>query len=667
MDSVLSIFARPEFALKRYAVLALFTLAAWAFGRRLTARIRYRSGLEATLLSTAIGIGALATGLMGLALVGLLRPVWIVLFLGATQIASWRVWRDELPKLTTWLGSRRPLSEALVAVLTGVALSALLLLPLYPPVEFDAVLFHLPFAAAIEGAAGMEFFEHLRYPVFPALTEVLYATVLTLGDSLMPAMVHFLCFLLVAALLFHWARERASAEGGTGRRAGYWAGLVWLGTPTAVYAGTAAYVDCALALFVTVALFCLGRHWRTDETPGPLPGSSPLPFAAATKYHGLFFVLVLLAYLTVWTLRRRRPRRALLAGLAFLVLVAPWYGHIYLRSGNPIFPFSPRTFGWGPWSYDLQHAPEVRVKGGDFETQSTAETVRPIDPDTARFWLRVSRMNLPRLDDHLLDLFLDPEEIGGRPLSPLLLPLLALGLGLAVRRAWARPLFAILALYFVFWSLTGRDPRYLLPVLPVWILLGACALDRLLRWSTPGRLAPVGVVAGIALSIPPLAMASLGAAEIVWWNRHLPMGEKATREFIVRRHPAAATIFAYNDLADDDTRLYGFFAENLRYYSEGRQIGDWFGRHRYATFLALVPHPAALHRWLADLDVDYVFYPDLTWRSVRVSRWELPPVDSLRSHFEPVYTDSHATLLRVRDGAEIDPLPATGSPQDPPG
>ena len=114
MDSVLSIFARPEFALKRYAVLALFTLAAWAFGRRLTARIRYRSGLEATLLSTAIGIGALATGLMGLALVGLLRPVWIVLFLGATQIASWRVWRDELPKLTTWLGSRRPLSEALV-------------------------------------------------------------------------------------------------------------------------------------------------------------------------------------------------------------------------------------------------------------------------------------------------------------------------------------------------------------------------------------------------------------------------------------------------------------------------------------------------------------------------------------------------------------------------
>lgn len=649
MDSLLSIFARPEFALKRYAVLAILALMAWAFGRRLTRKVPYGSDFEATLLSTAMGLGAISTALMGLALVGLFRPLWIGIVLAGTQVASWRVWRDEFPKLRHWLGVRRPAGTAAIAILTGVSLSALLLLPLYPPVEFDAVLFHLPFADAIHDAQGVEFFEHLRYPVFPALMEILFALVLTLGDSLMPALVHFLCFVLVALLLFHWSSVRSSP------RSGYWAALVWLGTPTAIYAGTSAYVDCGLTLFVTAALFCLGRHWESDRTAWLFAASCFIAFACATKYHALFFVVfAFLPYVAIWTVRRRQPRVAVVALLVAALLVLPWYGHIYLRSGNPIFPFSPRTFGWGPWTYDLKHAPEGRLIDGVFENRTTQETITPIDPDTARFWFRVSRMNLPRLDEHLLDLFLEPEKIGGRPLSPLLLPLLPLALGLAIRSPSARPLFATLLVYFIFWSMTGRDPRYMLPILPIWMLLGTEGLDRLLRWLTPDRWASLGTALGVVLTVPPLAMASLAPAEMVWWNRALPMGEEATRAFVTQRRPAAATIFAYNDLAGDDSSLYGFFAENLRYYSVGLQIGDWFGHNRYATFMVLMGHPPALHQWLSELGVDYLFYPNpQNWRATRVRRFDVPPPTELESHFEAVYADPYATLFRLRAPAEI--------------
>ena len=651
MDPSTTPFDLAIFTLPPYALLALIAAVSWALGRRLTRRVPFRDDLEATVLSTTIGLGALATALMLLALAGLFTPTWIGLLIAATQVVSWRSWREEFPKLFEWLGRKGSVAVALAAIITAAALSPLLILPLYPPVEFDATLFHLPFARAIQEAHGIEFFEQLRYPVFPALADVLFALALTIEGDLLAALVHLLCFVLVALLIFHWGRLKSSP------RAGYMAALVWLATPTAVYAGTSAYVDCALALFVTAALFCMERHWKTEQLAWLMAAGCCVAFAAATKYHGLFFAGVYVMYVAVWAARKRRVRQALAAlGIAVL-LASPWYGHIVMRTGNPIFPFAERTFGWSDWAFNLVDSPELESTDGGFERRTVGDLAVQHPWSSTRFWVAISSLTLKHFPTHLVELFTHPENMGGRPLSPLLFLLAPAALGLAIRSRTARWLFLILVAYLVFWNMVARDARYLLPVVPIWSLLGCVGLDRAIRWLSPGRWMDVGHLVGVSLSLLVLAVASSNLAEMVWKNRLLPMAPKTRQAFVVWRHPEASALFAFNELADDETRLYGLFAEKLRFHNTAVQVGDWFGPNRFATVMAMMRRPDALHAFLEELEIDYLFYPRPTMSGRRsVGKWGLPPASSLASHFELVYAGSHAGLLRLRRPEEIEVL-----------
>lgn len=640
---MLHLFDIPLFVLEHYLLLGLLVAPAWALGRRLLRGVPFPSHLEANILAVPIGLGSLAVGLMCLALVGLFRPIWIVGLVASTQIVAWSSWRRELPRLRSWLATGIRRRSLLVVAALALVIAPLVVLPLYPPNEFDAVMFHLPFADAIVDNHGIEFFEDLRYPVFPALVEIQFAAALLFGNDLMPALVHFLYTGLVALLLFAWGRRKGR------HRAGLWAALLWLGSPVVVYNGTAGYVDCAVALFATALIYALAQHFRSRDASWLYVAAACAGFAAATKYHGLFFAALFGGWAIFSALRERRWRPPLVATGVLVLVISPFYGYIVGHTGNPIFPFAPDVFGVSQWAYELKNAP-YPVEAGD-PLDLTEEEIRAMLPKYEEKRLGFKARSVPKFARKALEFFTEAYPFGGRPVSPFFLVLLPFALGMALVSAEARVLLLIFGGYFAVWNTTGRDPRYMLAVLPLLALLSARGLDRSVswvsRWTRPGSRAASALVTVVFA-----ATTATIAAETVWTHRTLPTDQEERARYLTRRFSVYPAIRFLNEEIGE-ARVYGVFTENLRHYARGALLGDWLGPQRFRHVVVLRHDLPGLASWLRSLGVEYLLLPDLEhWRPNRLQQYPLPRPELLPTVFEPVYENEAATIYRLRAQAE---------------
>ncbi|HLE83265.1 MAG TPA: glycosyltransferase family 39 protein, partial [Thermoanaerobaculia bacterium] len=347
--------AQPAGAGAYLVVLALL-LAAYLPGRALAGAVPFASRSERIAVSLALGLVAEATLAFGLGLAGWFTPVAAGIGLALLQLPAAtlrRRWAAERPRDRSF----RQASPALRAAAAGTALGLLLLgaylatLALYPPLGFDATMYHLPAAREMVESQRLPWLPDSRFPVFPQLNELLFALTLLAGDDGAARCLELALAGLVALGLYAWVAEKG------GRRAGVWAGALWLGSPYVVLYGADAYVDVGLALFGFLAVAAVDR-WGTTGQPrwaalaGVFAGA-----AAGVKYQGLFFVALVPIAVLVPVLGRERTggrgRRARVAALALgaaLLTAGPWYGRMLQATGNPVFPFFPEVFGESAWS-----------------------------------------------------------------------------------------------------------------------------------------------------------------------------------------------------------------------------------------------------------------------------------------------------------------------------
>ncbi|HXO26212.1 MAG TPA: glycosyltransferase family 39 protein, partial [Thermoanaerobaculia bacterium] len=241
---------------------------------------------------------------------------------------------------------RAPLARLALLLIAGGA--PFLLLALYPPIDPDPGIYHLPFARGFMESPGLPFFANLRFPIFPQLGELLFAIGLRLDGTTGAHLVEGTMALFTALLLWVWGRDTG------GETAGLLAAALWLGNPMVIFLGSTAHVDVGLACFVFAGLYCLERTRTDPRAAWPVLAGAFLGGAAAVKYLGLFF---LAAGAAAMVLRRQRRLAAAFA-LAALAVTLPVYAHILHRTGNPAFPFFPQVFGFTEWTHDLGLRPE---------------------------------------------------------------------------------------------------------------------------------------------------------------------------------------------------------------------------------------------------------------------------------------------------------------------
>ena len=502
----------------------------------------------ALLLLTAAGAGTLAAGpregialraALGLALFGqacfflaALGQLSALPLIGLTVVAI-------AGGALRFQSIERPGPSILIASALGI--TPLFVLALYPPLAFDETLYHLPFVRALAGDGALRFLTEMRFPVFPQIHELLCVPVFLLAGDVATHLVSLAEVLVTAALLIEWGCRHET-------RAGWLAAALFLGSPLVIHLSTVTYVDAALTLFVAAGFYALDR--QRFALAGLFFGT-----ACSVKYLGGYFAFAaLVIVITAIGRIADRRRAATVFTIACAAAALPTTVWIALATHNPLFPF----VGTSLWS--LPSLPAITFG------EHVIRMLRVMwDVTFAR-----DRMNFQP------------------PITPLLIALVFIVLGAAMRNARARWVVLLSAGYVVLMSFLPQDSRYLAPLLPLVSVVAAVQIAA--RWPRATTLlALLAVAPGVAyagyrialLGKPPANAAQRGA----WLARHVPA------------YPAL--------LRAGNERIYVCGGEQLKDYAGGALLGDFAGPFSYQRILAGANGTAAIAPRLRAIDVRY--------------------------------------------------------------
>lgn len=462
--------------------------------------------LELVAFSTAAGLNLLSTYTLACGLAGCLHSRFVLL--PPVLLAAWasvRFWRrrqasgNSKPLLgppprsggarnstlpsperrgplgLRWLWLAAPF--VVVIVLGGVQ----------PPNDFDVREYHLQAPKEFYQRGSVGFLPHNVYASMPLGAEMhCLLAMVAAGDWWLGAVAGktaMAATTLLAAMALFCAGERFFAS----RFAGMMAALVYLSTPWIVQLSTSGLIDGVLACYLLLAgyavLLC-SRPIKSRHPESELPSLRLVALAGylagaavSCKYPAVLFVVVPLLVGIVWMSRPRSPRAdpgapgtrshvsssagpssGLMLGVAislgsFLLATALgcglWFAKNWVLTGNPTYPLLASVLDG-----------KTRDKAKDDQWNRVH---RPHD-FSARAWAADMGRVL----------------LGSEWLSPLVMPLAALGLIVRDRRRLVLALLAWFAFIIsVWWLLTHRIDRFWLPSLTLVALMAGVGA----QWS----------------------------------------------------------------------------------------------------------------------------------------------------------------------------------------
>jgi hypothetical protein len=596
------------FASIRFAVVVAIALAGYGLGAPILGRLHPATRGEGAALGITLGLGVLGTASLLLGLAGALTRVTATILIGAgVGLAVFTLGRRRAEGVEHAPG-RGWLGKATIAI-GGAAIALAFARALYPPTAFDATLYHLPMAKAFAAHGRVAPNPDLRFPVFPALNEVLFADAMLLCDDVSAQLVQTLFFALVTLGVAAWGTRDGGAP------AGLWATALWIANPVVFSLASVAYVDMGLTAFAFFAVDACGRWLESDDTGWARLAGVFAGFAAATKYSGLFFVGLVAALLILRLARREAPaRRALLVfSAAAAVAGGAWYALEWTWTGNPVWPFAGRIFGLPFWS---------------------STDVASLHWSLGSYGWGRSLGDLLRLPFRLL---VDRPGAGPRVL-PLLFLFYPVAVWAAFRRRELRWPAAAAAAYVLFWFATTQQVRFLLPAVPLLSVLGASGLSAAVErarnpWRRRSRIAMTIGMAILVTAALAVVFRSVGTEPT------LPT-TPLERERYLERLPSYPFYRDMNRRWGAGYTVYAFHDEHMTYDCDGRHLGDWFGPNRYAD--APLTTARALFDWLRERGVSHL----LVNQSKTITR--LPVDAEFPALFERVYANGPVVAYALR-------------------
>lgn len=595
------LFNATGFLISSAAGFAVIAVSSWLFGETLLERLSLSRRPLRWALAATVGLGLISQSMFVLGLLGLLQRGVVVTLLLLGHVACHRTWRSLAS--ARWSPPYRWRRLALWCGVGTVVAAPFYILALYPPTGFDATVYHLPYARFFIEGGRLAFLPDLRFPVFPQAGELVFTLAFLLSGEIAAKLTQLWAMILTAGLLVEWGRQWPHS------RLGVWAAALWLGNPLVAWLGASAYVDISLTLYVTAALYAWSRWDQTSDRRWLWLTGAMIGMAAATKYLGLFFCAALGVLILVRATGKRQIRPLLIFCTVALAIMAPWYLRIVYHTGNPVFPFYAPIFGASEWASFHDHAlAPVSADGGagatglwDVITRQTARVGEGLG-----FLLRVPWTAI--FDRGLFN--------WQAPVSPFYLFLLPLGAPLALFEKGSRRLLILVMIYGLFWLTTIRDLRFLIAIVPA---LNIILVAAFLRGSAIRSFFNRKKSAALLVSLVLLAPGWAYAGYKIWERGRPPMTPQERGGYLNRQVPGHEAIQALNEREGADYTVYTLYGPFLRYYAEGRFLGDWFGPARFSRVTAVLGDGRALHAELRGLGADYFLVRRLEARALMPS------------------------------------------------
>lgn len=367
--------------------------------------------------------------------------------------------------------------DRIVLAMIAIPVALALVASLAPPTAKDTLLYHFALPKAFLAQGNIAVVEG-NIASYLALGTEMHAVWAMLAGNLAnsrvgeaaASVVTFAFFPLVLMTIFGWARQAGVARG--------WAVIATLmaaSVPTAFHVASSAYVDLALALFVTLAIYGLCRWWSGLEKGWLILIAVFLGAALSIKLTAVF---IFAAFALVIALRARVAEgtgggagRVFASGSAALVLAAviasPWYLRTWAETGSPVFPFYMSIWKGEAPGWDVERS--NLFQGMNSQYGGVNKTA--LDYLAAPWNLSVAAQ--PEAAEYF-DGVLGIGFLFG-------LPILIWGLWKYDLSVEVKIAAGIAGIMFLFWLFSSQQLRYLLPVLPalaVGIVASAQAISK---------------------------------------------------------------------------------------------------------------------------------------------------------------------------------------------
>ncbi len=582
-----------QFTLLHFIFLLAVCLLSFIIGARITSSIKYHSLSERFSVSTVLGLGiiglfiyvlGLFKGLYGRILIPLLLVMVIIALI--TWPGGWKI-KDRLSNLRELRGQIR-IYHIILIILLAVIVVLTFKFPLYPPIYWDSIEYHLAAAKIFTQAHGLVFTEYLRLPVAPLLNHMLFAGAFIVYDEVSAQVMVYAMLIVTAIGIYALSRRYYSP----------WVGILssalWLGSPFTVLYGSVGYIDIGLTLFSFIGIYCFINYYSLDDEKWLWLSGIILGFASAIKYPALFFVAIC-GLLSLWkAIKQRNYLIPIKLGLAVVLIVAPFYVRNYYYSGNPFFPYLSSIFNQRIWS-----STDINILINGQNNVGLPKTI-------------VNIFKVPWYFIYKPDTFIT--GMGERLLfSPLyFLAFIALIPMLFIRKTRWVSLFALT--YFLFWFSTAQDLRYLLPAIPFlaimasttihYIILGVINLLARFRLSHPATIFVQPTILTVLAIITLLPLKNFAQEMGAFWGP-LPITQAEKDAFLQRFLPTYPAYRTLNNMAGSNYSLYAYQDPTMAFYTNGTFIGDWFGPARYSEVSAVLNNDVLLYQHLHQLGAEY--------------------------------------------------------------
>ena len=441
--------------------------ALWASGSLAGFRLRAKNPLFSGVLTLGLGLGVFAYFLILAGSFGLLKPEAVLIFLALSFTCGWRkgmgVFRWLREMLQPFLESRDFFSRVCQFSLVGTVVFTALFCFL-PEIANDALAIQLYAAKNFVKHASVSpsFYDITSYR--PLFMSVLYSTGLLFQNVAIAKFFHWVCgVLLVSALTIKVSEVTQN------KKVALFAGLMlWL-TPTLMNQITATYIDAGVSLFIFLG-YCVVIDGLEDlDRAHFFYGGLLIGLAVGIRTLSLGAFSAIMVILGLRLFQRSIKKRVVIAGVCFALGVfltsAYWFLRDWIYTGNPVYPYLGALFG---------------------------------TEDTSLVSSIYLRMGLPK---SLASFLMIPWNITFKPqyfdyhhwVGPVYLSVLPFVLYAAIKIKRARTHLLFVLFLTIFWYFTGQNVRYLLPMLPVYLLVGGMGIAAFLGTSSGRKWGRVGL------------------------------------------------------------------------------------------------------------------------------------------------------------------------------
>lgn len=564
-------------------------LLAYVLGRKILRQIATidLTVLEALIFYLAIGLGALAYGVLFLALAGWLNPLAISLWLVIAVCWTWREWNivmaDFLLNLTNlplrWKVIAR--GPKIIVIAAGLILVTTLIHALTPPWDYDGLMYHLQAPRLFLEAGRIFLLPEIWQANGPLTTEMLFAIGLAYGSDSFAKLIHLTYGILLVLATFTFGRRYFPNQTA-------WIALaILLGIPVLPIWASWAYTDFAWAAYEFLGVYAL-IFWITSHKRRWLLIAGLLcGLALGSKYLALGSTALMYMWI-LWHSRRQTITAIItnisLFGFCAVITASPWYIKNMIFSGNLFFPF---VFGGPGWDIPRLDMLTDYLRSFGAGKGILDYLLLPLNIFVRHEMFSTLSIEIPGL------LF---------PLA-LLYPLVRQG---KIPNSAALYTF----LWCGIWAVGSQQTRFLLPVFPFFALLTASVILSIdhFRW---GRVLMLGLIGGMVAT----TLVYQGLYFVQKQPLGVVLGIESKAEYLRRYvYDYQAMEYLNNNLRPGDRVLMMW--DGNSYYCKTDCLPDT-DQTRWLRLIGQKPTVESVSKKLSEMNVTHLFFSqgDFAWFS----------------------------------------------------